>query len=70
MEFSHKDSRMLLKTFKSPSHRLGPLCKGGGREIRGFGDVKPQPGEGLCMLQALFIWNAGLKPGCFLSLLK
>lgn len=45
--FLTKDSRMLLKTFKSLSHRLGPLCKGGGRERREFGGVKLQAGEGL-----------------------
>lgn len=38
--FLTKDSGMLLKIFKSLSHRLGPLCKGGGREIRVFGDVE------------------------------
>lgn len=64
--FLTKDSRMLLKTFKSLSHRLGPLCKGRGREIGGLENVKLQPDEGLCMLQPLLIRNAALRPGCFL----
>lgn len=64
MEFSHKRQQDVV-TFKSFSHRPGPLCKGGGKEIRGFGDVKLQPGEGLCMLRALFIWNEGSSLGAF-----